>query len=84
MADFCKQCSEELWGEDTKDLCGVGDKTEVLEEGEGFAALCESCGPILVDHVGQCLGGILCLERHETPSVVVRTWSEDLVKTCPH
>lgn len=47
MADFCKQCSEELFGHDSKDLaelCNDPGRTE---------ALCEGCGWIWVDHTGR-------------------------------
>ena len=56
MADFCKQTSIELFGEDYKDIYGLclpGMKVEVL---------CEECGASSVDHLGVCLGGQLC--RH--------------------
>jgi len=47
MADFCQQCSEELFGADGKDLaelCDTGSMAEVL---------CEGCGLITVDHQGR-------------------------------
>ncbi len=53
MADFCKQCSEELFGEDHGDLKGMGGG-ETLPEGHGWVALCEGCGPALVDNDGRC------------------------------
>lgn len=52
MADFCKECSIELFGEDYGDLKGIGDGTP-LEPGYGWTALCENCGPILVDDEGR-------------------------------
>ena len=54
MADFCKQCSEELFGEDFKDLAGLGDGSK-LEEGFGWQALCEGCGPTYVNDDGECI-----------------------------
>lgn len=51
MADFCKACSIDLFGEDCGDLAGLGDGTP-LPEGHGWTALCETCGPILVDDKG--------------------------------
>lgn len=62
MADFCKQCSIETWGEDTGDLKGLGDGTP-LAEGHGYPALCESCGLIVVDDKGVCLS-ISCGKGH--------------------
>lgn len=49
MADFCRQCSFELFGEDRKDLAGLGE----VEEGYGWAVLCERCGPVMVDNEGK-------------------------------
>ena len=48
MADFCKQCLIELFGEDTGDLAGL------CKEDELVAALCEGCGYCVVDHEGTC------------------------------
>lgn len=53
MADFCKQCSEYLFGFDSKDFAGLNPEI-VLNKDEGFKVLCEGCGEvILVDHDGQ-------------------------------
>ncbi len=54
MADFCKQCSEELFGEDFKELAGLGDGAK-LEPGNGWEALCEGCGLIIVNEAGECI-----------------------------
>lgn len=54
MADFCKECSIEMWGTDTKDLSGLITPEEV-EEGLGAVVLCEGCGVIRVDHEGKRL-----------------------------
>lgn len=54
MADFCKQCSEDLFGKDLKELAGL---VSVREWNEGYAAtvLCEGCGPIQVNPAGECI-----------------------------
>lgn len=52
MADFCKQCSEEL-GFLNQDL------TNLCEKGWFIQVLCEGCGYIYVDHDGHCMG---CLD----------------------
>lgn len=54
MADFCKQCSEEIFGEDFEDLKGLGDGSP-LPEGHGWTALCEGCGVIVVNDNGECI-----------------------------
>jgi len=46
MADFCKQCSIKLFGQD------FGDLTGLCKDGEKVAALCEGCGPVFVDSTG--------------------------------
>lgn len=59
MAAFCKKCSIETFGEDSKDLAGLGRyHAEALKPGEGYHALCEGCyhkGLCLVDDTGFCL-----------------------------
>lgn len=62
MADFCKQCSLDVFGEDTGDLKGLGDGMPLLE-GHGWGALCESCGPIYVNDDGVCMSSFLKTER---------------------
>jgi len=47
MADFCKECSINMFGEDTKDLANIA------REGEAAHVLCESCGYIWVDSEGR-------------------------------
>ena len=62
MADFCKQCSEELFGEDFKDLAKLGDPKK-MEQGFYPVVLCEGCGPIQVDYFGKCISPD-CLKKH--------------------
>lgn len=47
MADYCKECSEYLFGE------GFGDFEGLAIPGEQVYVLCEACGPIYVDHEGK-------------------------------
>ena len=51
MADFCKQCSIEIFCEDFGDMAGISTPEDTAK---GFYArvLCEGCGLILVDHTG--------------------------------
>jgi hypothetical protein len=51
MADFCKACSIDNFGRDYGDLRGLGPK---CDEGYGYPVICEGCGFILVDHLGNC------------------------------
>lgn len=69
MADFCRQCSISLFGKDYGDLKGL--TTEQDTSNDLFACvICEGCGPIQVDHEGNCVSWN-CLENHnregETP-----------------
>jgi hypothetical protein len=56
MADFCKQCCEELFGEDCGDLSDLIDPV-LVDLGMGAVALCESCGCITVDDQGKSQSG---------------------------
>lgn len=61
MADFCKQCSLELFGKD------YGDLAKLLPEDQftwdtGASTICEGCGWITVDYEGKCCA-ISC-EKH--------------------
>lgn len=54
MADFCQECSIEIFGEDFRDLANLGNGE--LPPGHGWSTLCEGCGyVILVDNDGKRL-----------------------------
>ena len=55
MADFCRQCSIEMFDEDFRDLEGLSDRE---------VALCEGCGLTVVDCNGSCMGA--CTKGHGT------------------
>lgn len=58
MADFCKQCSVALFGEDFGDLKGIcPDDPEFVAP-----VICEGCGGTLVNHDGECVYD--CLKHH--------------------
>ncbi len=63
MADFCKQCSIDLFGEDTKDLAGL-TKQEHWDEAKAVCVICEGCGYIQVDPEGNCVSPD-CLHQGE-------------------
>ena len=52
MADFCKQCSIDIFGEDFEDLSGLG-YGKPLAEGAVYPVLCEGCGYINVNEKGE-------------------------------
>ena len=65
MADFCKQCSVEVFGEDSLDLADItklGDQMASLY----VKVLCETCGFIQVDWKGNCIS--YCLNNHRGKS----------------
>jgi len=64
MADFCKQCSIENFGEDFGDLADLSTE-ESTKMGLFPVALCEGCGLILVDHTGKCVSSDCLRNGHE-------------------
>lgn len=62
MADFCKQCSERLFGKDFQELAGLLTPEQVAA-GLVASVLCEGCGPIQVDNDGRCLS-VDCDHQH--------------------
>lgn len=61
MADFCKQCAEDL-GFPQSDFIGLTTK-ENTEKKLFPVVLCEGCGPIQVDHEGVCVS-VDCVHKH--------------------
>jgi hypothetical protein len=58
MADFCKECSEHIFGKDYGDLKGLCNEDEVAR------VICEGCGITYVDHLGKCDGKCLNPEHN--------------------
>jgi hypothetical protein len=54
MADFCKQCSIENFGEDFADFAFITNEADT-QAGRYLRVLCEGCIPplILVNHLGE-------------------------------
>ncbi len=55
MSDYCKECSEQQFDKDFKDLANLVTKEEV-ENGIYAWSICECCGYIQVDHEGKLVG----------------------------
>lgn len=55
MADFCRQCSLDDFGEDHGDLAYLGGLAPTLPPGYGYPVICEGCGFILVNDQGECV-----------------------------
>jgi len=54
MADFCKQCSIDVFGKDFGELAGQTTQ-ENWDKGLAASDICEGCGPIQVDPEGNCV-----------------------------
>lgn len=55
MAEFCTECAKELFGEEIEsDFKGILPKEE-FEKGQILSVLCEGCGYIYVNHLGDKL-----------------------------
>ena len=54
MADFCAQCSIEIFGEDFGDLKGL-IKEKDARKGLVACVICEGCDFTEVDHTGKCV-----------------------------
>lgn len=54
MADFCRECSIALFGDDFGELAGL-TKPEDWAKGLAVLAICEGCGSIQVDPEGNCV-----------------------------
>lgn len=89
MADFCKACSDKLFGPDMPpDLGGITKQAE-WEHGKAVAVLCEGCGPIQVDPEGNCVSrDCLCagkeghgLPWHLEPSKIINETPTGWVQT---
>jgi hypothetical protein len=52
MADYCRTCSIVLFGKDFKELADLLPANQYTKE-TGALALCECCGPIVVDVDGK-------------------------------
>ena len=62
MADFCKQCSIEIFDQDFKELAGL-TSLEAEAEDRFCVVICEGCGRIQVDSSGSCVSTD-CLKHH--------------------
>lgn len=65
MADFCKQCSIELFDENFGELANLVTEAQ-FNEGKVAFVLCEGCGSTTVDHTGTCIFSG-CLRKHVAP-----------------
>jgi hypothetical protein len=55
VADFCKQCSIELFGKDFGDLKPSPERAAALKDDEGYLEICEGCGVTMVGREGECV-----------------------------
>lgn len=52
MSGYCKSCSIAILGRDHEDFSGMLGPA-LAAEGYGLLAVCDECGPVLVDGDGQ-------------------------------
>lgn len=69
MSDFCKQCSERLFGRDFEDLKGLTTQRE-WDNNFAAVALCEGCGYIQVDPEGRCTSKDCLDPNHDGEDIV--------------
>jgi hypothetical protein len=62
VADFCKQCSYDMFGEDFKNLCGKSTEQQTKQH-IYVNVICEGCGFTYVNHLGFCVNPN-CLQNH--------------------
>lgn len=62
MADFCRQCSIDMFGGDCGDLSGLLDKYGDDKTKWLASVICEGCGFVQVNHLGECVSED-CLEH---------------------
>jgi hypothetical protein len=59
MAEFCKQCAKEVWGNECPgDFIGITSE-EDYKKGLYSLVLCEGCGPCQVRPDGSCIGNCM-------------------------
>ena len=61
MAEFCKQCSEDIFGRDFGDLANLSRPIDTLFS-RYPVVVCEGCGVTQVNHKGFCIHHVQ--ERH--------------------
>lgn len=64
MASFCKQCGERILGFDTQELKGMSSPADT-RKGLYPIVVCEGCGVIQVDHLGNCVSKDCLEEGHK-------------------
>lgn len=72
MADFCKECSIAMFGEDFGELAQSMPEDK-FDEDHGALVLCECCGPIVVDFNGKRMSKDFfpscdCADHQPTPA----------------
>lgn len=55
MADFCKKCSIDIFGEDFGELAGLITEADTAAGFVSSVVICEGCGLIQVNHLGECV-----------------------------
>ena len=67
MANFCRQCSIRIFGEDFKELAELFPKEDADKGFISGVVICEGCGPIQVNYAGECVSSD-CMRNGHTRS----------------
>ena len=68
MADFCKQCSIDHFGQDFRELAGLSKPQDTANKLYANV-ICEGCGHIQVDHEGVCVTTNCLVGDHNKPKI---------------
>lgn len=63
MADYCKDCSTNIFGKDYGELAGISTE-EQTRNGLYPVVICEGCGIVQVDHTGKCVSTDCAEPKH--------------------
>lgn len=64
MADYCKQCSIDIFGEDFRELAGLTTAADEASDPPLYAlVICEGCGTTQVTRDGSCMGHCMVKEH---------------------
>ena len=66
MADFCKQCSIENFGQDFGELANLITEEDTKNGLVSSPVICEGCGIIQVNHLGECVSEDCMCNGHKS------------------
>ena len=83
MADFCRECSVELFGIDTKDMVSTQLTPAEFNKGKITRGICEGCAGGMFAPDGTCQGA--CMNpQHGNGEIMRHTGGIGFIKEEPH